>query len=285
MGTRSAAGVSPLRAWIRRGAVRGRMVIVVASVLAAATVIWMAWVALPSSTASSDTIPTATSFDGIPQVGAVFSDGADSGHDCTGSVLSAPGRDLVLTAAHCVSGSGAGAQFAPGYHDGVAPYGMWDVEAAYVDPRWVSSQDPQHDYAFLIVATQQRNGQTVHLSDVVPGNRLGLAPAPGRPVQVIAYPADVERPITCTTTTYVFSGYPAFDCRGFGDGTSGAPSLDLSAGSAVAVRGLIGGLNQGGCVDYTSYSPRFDQDTVAVYQRAVHGDTPDTLPVAGDDGC
>ena len=51
------------------------------------------------------------------------------------------------------------------------------------------------------------------------------------------------------------------------------------------VGGIIGGLQQGGCLDRTSYSPSFDQDTLAVYDRAVRAGPSDTLPVPAAAGC
>jgi V8-like Glu-specific endopeptidase len=238
-----------------------------------------------AAASASNTIPTATRFNGAPAVGAVFLGGTDSPHGCTGSVIRSPGRNLVLTSAHCLTGSGRGAQFVPGYHDGLAPYGRWDIVAAYVDPRWLSVQDPRHDYAFVVVAPQQSNGRSVQLGDVVAGNPLGLAPPPGLQVQVIAYPEGIDdNPITCTVPSYEFDGYPAFDCHGFVGGTSGAPWLSRT-GQDLAVRGIIGGLHQGGCFEYTSYSSRFDQDTFAVYQRAAVGQPTDTLPEPHGDGC
>ncbi|HET9656610.1 MAG TPA: trypsin-like peptidase domain-containing protein [Kineosporiaceae bacterium] len=241
--------------------------------------------AWPSSAAAADQIPTATSFPGVPAVGAVFPDGVASPHTCTGSVIRGAGPDVVLTAAHCLSGTGQGVVFAPGYHDGAAPYGLWTVSAVYADPRWVSAQDPQHDYAFLVLEPRRRAGHTTHLHDLVAGYLLGTAPDPGREVSVIAYAQGLnDRPIICTTATYRFSGYPAFDCHGFVLGTSGAPWLTWTSGS-FTVRGTIGGLHQGGCYEYTSYSSAFDRDTLATYQRAQRGTAPDDLPVPGGDGC
>jgi len=234
----------------------------------------------------SDPIPTAQRADAIPAIGAVFPGGVGSAPNCTASVIRSSAGDVVLTSAHCLSGRGQGVQIAPGYHDGLTPYGVWDVTAVYADPRWVSTQDPQHDYVFLTVAAQQRQGRTVRLGDVVVGNTLGLAPRTGDHVQVVAYPFDADDyPVTCTTATYAFAGFPAFDCGGYVPGSSGAPWLIRTQGHSPVVGGIIGGLHQGGCLDHTSYSPRFDQDTLAVYDRAVRAGLSDTLPAPAADDC
>ncbi|GIH15888.1 trypsin-like serine peptidase [Rugosimonospora africana] len=244
-----------------------------------------ALIGAPAAASAAAPIPTARSFTGVPGVGALFLNGISQPHSCTADVVSSPSRDLVLTAAHCLSGDGKGAQFAPGYHDGQTPYGVWQVSAAYVDPHWLSTQDPQHDYAFLRIAPQRRGGRLVRLGDVVPGYQLGLAPRPGDRVRVVSYPYGIDdKPITCTVPTYTSTGYPAFDCHGYVGGTSGSGWLARRGRSQVVV-GLIGGLHQGGCVEYTSYSPRFDRDTLALYLRAARGAAPDVLPEPGSDGC
>jgi hypothetical protein len=162
---------------------------------------------------------------------------------------------------------------------------VWTVSAVYADPRWVSTQDPQRDYAFLVLAPHQRAGHQVRLHDLIAGYRLGSAPQPRQQVTVIAYPEGIDdEPIRCTTATYRFTGFPAFDCHGFVLGTSGAPWL-TGTGDARTISGTIGGLHQGGCYEYTSYSPTFDHAVLATYQRAQRGATPDDLPVPGGDGC
>ena len=238
-----------------------------------------------AASAISRATPKARSFGGTPAVGVVLPRGMGSRHTCVGSVIRDQGADVVLTAAHCLSGTTKGVQFAPGYHDGVAPYGVWTVSAAYVDPRWISVQDPRADYAFLVMAPLQRQGRMVHLHDVIRGNVLGTAPPKGRGVTVIAYAAGLnDKPITCSTKTYLSGRYPAFDCHGFVGGTSGGPWLAKN-GTDLVVQGIIGGLHQGGCFEYTSYSPPFDRTTVAVFRRAQRGAAPDALPRRPDDGC
>jgi V8-like Glu-specific endopeptidase len=238
-----------------------------------------------SLAAAADPIPTAVTFPGVPGVGAVFTDGTTSPHTCTGALIRGDGPDIVLTAAHCLTGNGHGVVFAPGYHDGISPYGLWTVSAVYADPGWVSAQDPQRDYAFLVLAPHQRAGHPVRLHDLITGYRLGSAPGPRQQVTVIAYPEGIgDEPITCTTATYRFNGYPAFDCHGFVLGTSGAPWL-TGSGDASTVRATIGGLHQGGCYEYTSYSSTFDRAISATYQRAQRRTPPDDLPTPGGDGC
>jgi V8-like Glu-specific endopeptidase len=231
--------------------------------------------------------PTATSFAGVSTVGPIFRQGVTGRHGCTGSVVASPTRDLVLTAAHCVTGTGAGYQFAPGYDNGSTPFGVWTVTHAYLDPSWIKDQDPQHDYALLQVAYQAKGRRQVGVQDVAGANLLGTAPRTGDRVTDVAYNAGTnDQPIKCSVPTYATDGYPAFNCHGYVGGSSGSPWLSHVRGlPAPVVRGVIGGLHQGGCFEYTSYSSAFRLDVYGLLYRAVRRIHPDTAPVPGSDGC
>ncbi len=217
---------------------------------------------------------------GEPTTGPLYFAGATV-HTCTASVVASPGHDLLITAAHCVWGSGVGMTFVPDSVNGSAPYSRWTVTAAYVDPAWKSRQDPLRDVAFLRVAPQRLNGATRHVQDLTGANTLITTPATIGLVAVPAYPLGVGgSPITCTAKAYRSGSYPAFDCSGYGAGVSGAPWIQ-----GTSVLGVIGGLHQGGCSPNTSYSAPFDTTTLATYRRAVAGGPADVLPVAGSDGC
>jgi hypothetical protein len=247
----------------------------------------------PTTTSSPVTSPTrqsvAVSSNGLPQVGALFAGSSDQGlHFCTASVVHSPHGDVIATAAHCLGGTGVGLLFVPGYHDGMAPYGMWSVTAAYVDPRWSSDHDPMTDYAFLTVAAQTRGGRRVALEQVVGSDQLAVGQPFTTPVTVVAYPGRVGgRAIMCSTITYAHQGYAGFDCGGFVGGTSGSPWLmDYRSGTRRGrLYGVIGGLNQGGCTPDTSYSVHFDADTARLLARAEDGPPGDDVPAAGSDGC
>jgi hypothetical protein len=75
------------------------------------------------------------SFAGTAAVGALFttSDGQLDKHFCSGTVINSPNGDLVITAAHCITGTSGPIDFVPGYDNGRAPYGSWTVTKVYVD--------------------------------------------------------------------------------------------------------------------------------------------------------
>jgi Trypsin len=199
-------------------------------------------------------------------------------HYCSASVIHSPGRDLVITAAHCVYGTGLGIEFAPGYSDGTAPFGVWSVRRAYVDAAWQHDRDPQHDVAVLELAG--RSGRNVE--DVTgPAPSLGRAPVAGTRVTVDGYVAGSGgTPITCRAPVSYTGRYPTFRCRGYADGVSGGPWI--AAGRVV---GVTGGLHQGGCTPSVSYSAAFGRQVRALLARAQDGGSGDVVPVPGPDGC
>jgi hypothetical protein len=205
-------------------------------------------------------------------------------HGCTASVVHSPGHNLAITAGHCISGTGLGYEFVPGYRNGDEPYGVWTVQSVYVNSAWAGSHDPQHDYAFLRLAPRRIGGRVVNVEDLTGGNTLGRAPAPGTIVAVTGYVAGTnDAPVACAAATYMTDGYPAFDCSGFADGTSGSPWLTGSAPTTLV--GVIGGLHQGGCTDQTSYSSAFGDDTMRDWQRAASAGRADVVTPPPSDGC
>ncbi|MCX2932187.1 trypsin-like peptidase domain-containing protein [Mycobacterium sp. CVI_P3] len=206
-----------------------------------------------------------------PAVGALFLGGTDA-HTCTASVVRSTTQNLILTAAHCLA-SGVPVTFVPGFEDEAAPGDVWTVDAIYLDPRWLTSQDPKADYAFARVSRPV--GDPV---ETVAGQSLALGAAPGRDlgaVTVVGYPLGVGgSPIGCDGVAGMEpEGYPSLHCGGLVDGTSGAPWIQDST-----VFGVIGGLDGGGCRDDISYSPPFDAATAALLARAEDGGPGDTAP-------
>ncbi|WP_406205938.1 trypsin-like serine peptidase [Streptomyces decoyicus] len=209
-----------------------------------------------------------------PAVGALFSPADDDGepfHHCTASVVHAPAGDLVVTAAHCVHDGGFRTRlvFAPGLHDGFAPYGLWVPIRIQVDPRWISDRDPDHDVAFLRVRRAGRAGGRIE--DVTGAERIRFDAPAGRPAQLTGYPEDQDTPVSCRHTADAQSPTQLrFACPGFPNGTSGGPmltDLDPATGTGSLI-GVIGGL-EGGGDDLVSYSSRFGKDIAALYRRAI----------------
>lgn len=230
-------------------------------------------------------VPTSSTTKGVPEVGVLFPNAASTQHGCTASVVDSPRGDVLLTAAHCVTGSGAGMVFAPGYRNGISPYGRWTVTAAHLEPGWMKSQAPQADVAFLTVAPLTIHGRRTAIEQVTGGYRLGGNPRSGEAITVLGYPGGSNNDaITCQTTVYFTGAFPTFDCGGYVGGTSGGPWLVQTARGPRVV-GVIGGLNQGGCVDSTSYSSPLTQAARTVYTQASDDADREIAPTPGSDGC
>jgi Trypsin-like peptidase domain len=231
---------------------------------------------------ASTVSPSAASFDGLPQVGALFQGAWRSEpHFCTASVVDSPSGDVIVTAAHCLSGDARDLEFVPMYHDGQAPYGAWDVTGAYVSQRWLRDQDPQADFAFLTVRPQDSSGTQRTLQSVVGGDPLVMESQPPTWTVVVGYPAGTGGgPVICLNQASVRRGYPSFRCGGFVSGTSGGPWLaDYNAQKGRGdLYGVTGGRHQGGCVTWVSYSSKFNADTMAVYEKAATGGPPEVIP-------
>ncbi|MEU9043453.1 MULTISPECIES: serine protease [unclassified Kitasatospora] len=195
-------------------------------------------------------------------VGALFSGSVAAGnHFCTASVLHSATGNLLLTAAHCLTGTD-GVTFAPGYRDGSAPYGTWRVTAIHTTSGWSQKGDVDEDFAIL--ETAPSNGRKVE--DVVGGNRLGADEPFDAPVRLYGYPADSETPDLCTNSTGRQSTYErVIRCPAYPAGTSGGPWINTATGDVV---GAIGGYQQGGDSDDVSYSAYFDHTIAALYIQA-----------------
>lgn len=230
-------------------------------------------------------------FGGVPVVGRMFAVKDGGAYFCTASVVASPGRNLVLSAAHCLLGSDTRqVAFVPLYtRANPQPYGIFPVlrdagghSKIWIDPRY-RSQGPDRaatlDVAFAQVGPDSHG---FPVQDVVGGNRLvtgaGYAHAQ---VTLIGYPASAARPRLCVNRTTKFTSTDAripgsflrIDCTGYPGGTSGGPFLnryDTRTGTGDVV-GVIGGWKTGGDTADTSYSSYFGADIRKLYEKAVAG--------------
>ncbi len=206
------------------------------------------------------------------RVGALFSHSAGGDHFCTASVVSSRGRNMLITAAHCVHG-GKGKSyrrdivFVPGYRDGVAPHGIWTPLTMLVARGWARSSDPALDVAFI--ALRPLHG--AHIENVLGANRLAINQGFHRLVRVTGYPADGAQAITCINGISRQSRYQMrFACKGYAPGTSGGPWVTRfdPVTRTGRVIGVIGGYERGGDTPDVSYSPYFDDNVERLYDAA-----------------
>jgi V8-like Glu-specific endopeptidase len=213
-------------------------------------------------------------FAGEAAVGALFhsSSGRLGKHFCTASVVDSPAGDLVITAAHCVSGVSGTIDFVPGYDNGSTPYRVWTVTKVYVDHAWRSSASQDDDFAFLRVSNPRAS---TPIEDDTGAEKLVTGtPAVHQMVQVIGYPNGTNQPITCQNwLREPMEDQLEFDCGGYPDGTSGGPFLSRvnpSTGQGLLI-GVIGGYQLGGNTPQVSYSSVLGANAAALYKTAVAG--------------
>lgn len=231
--------------------------------------------------------PATAETPGNPTVGALFiGDGVTPtalGHWCTGTVINTPKRDIVLTAAHCVSYHGVHTNvdmFIPGYsvhNSNKEPYGKWPVKSVHVDPKWgIVKQNPDHDVALLVI---DKNGGR-NVQDVVGAQDYRLNAPIGGTINTIGYPHADDFPLLCTNTasTQTDSGHAdsyKVDCgKQFGDGVSGSALLaDFDSGTGHGtVVAEVGGYHEGGNSDETYiYGHRLDNDFAAFLSNTLAG--------------
>ncbi|MDC7337962.1 trypsin-like serine peptidase [Streptomyces lydicus] len=206
------------------------------------------------------------------RVGAVFEKDDSGDHFCTASVVQSPGRNMLITAAHCAYDAEAGSTvndlvFAPDYRDGDEPTGLWKVKKVIIDDRWAKSQDEDLDVAFLIL--DKKDGKQIQ--DVLGGNTLGIDRGFDNEVKITGYPTSRDTPISCQNRTTKYSDTQMrIQCTDFEGGTSGSPWLaDYDPKSHTGtVIGVLGGHEGGGDQDDVSYAAYFDDDVAVLYRRA-----------------
>ncbi len=207
------------------------------------------------------------------RVGALFYHDVEGGHYCTASVVASPGRDLLITAAHCInSGKGGGYRqdivFIPDYRDGQAPFGIWTPARLVVAPQWTSSSDPNLDVGFIVL--KPHDGKNIQ--QVLGASHLRVDSGYRYLVRVTGYPASGSVPVTCVNpTTQQSASQLRFDCGGYTGGTSGSPwvtHIDPRARTGTIV-GVIGGYQQGGNTPAISYSAYLGDAVAQLYRQAV----------------
>src|SRR5215472_1682628 len=150
------------------------------------------------------------------RVGALFEHDASGNHFCTASVVASPGRDLLITAAHCINGGKNGGYrqdivFIPDYRDGQQPYGVWVPAHLLVAPQWENSSDPDYDVGFIVLKPEDGK----NIEEVLGANQLGIDPGYENLVRVTGYPASGDAPVTCANRTSEQSeSQLRFECDG-----------------------------------------------------------------------
>jgi V8-like Glu-specific endopeptidase len=213
------------------------------------------------------------------RVGALFVRAPGGNHFCTASVVASPGKDLLITAAHCINGGkGRGGYrsdivFIPDYRDGQEPFGIWTPAKLLVAPQWADSSDPDYDVGFVVLNPHDHQ----NIEEVLGANRLGTDLGYQYLVHVTGYPASSSAPISCVNWTSRFSSTQLrFQCTGYTGGTSGSPWVTrFSPRSRTGtIVGVLGGYQEGGTTPSISYSARLGPAIQQLYRQAKAASVP-----------
>jgi hypothetical protein len=207
-----------------------------------------------------------------PRVGALFVREPGGDRFCTASVVSSPGKDLLVTAANCISGGKNGGYrkdivFVPRYSGGRAPDGVWAVRKLLVAPGWARASDVALDVGFVVLAPL--DGKRVE--DVLHGNKLAVNSGYLHLVRVTGYPTSLHAPATCFTWTARSAGQQQLACPGFLGGTPGSPWIshfDPHSRTGTIV-GVTGGYQEVGKIATVSYSPYLGTALGQLYREAI----------------
>ncbi len=193
--------------------------------------------------------------------GALFEGDVTGRHFCTATVVHSPGRNLIVTAGHCLLAgrvAEGGASFAPAYADGRAPYGTWKIAEVFEDPRWANGTNDDYDLAFARLAPDA-SGRNIE--DVTGAAVLDTTGRTDEQVTVTGYPSDRKVPRTCLSRAVRLSATEQrFDCADFPGGTSGS--------AWIAGDGKIIGVLTGGDTDDVSTSTILTDYAAQLYARA-----------------
>ncbi|MFE2379164.1 trypsin-like serine peptidase [Streptomyces sp. NPDC059398] len=209
------------------------------------------------------------------RVGVLFEKDDTGDHFCTASVVASPGRNMLITAAHCAFDGGGSPKgdlvFAPAYREGEKPAGLWHVRKVVADDRWAKNGNPDVDVAFLLL--DSNDGKRIQ--DVLGANTLGIGRGFHNKVKVTGYPNAKDTPISCRNRTTRFSATQMrIHCTNFAGGTSGSPWVTSGSPNAPTgtVIGVLGGYQRGGDDDDVSYASYFNSGIATLYQQAKAAD-------------
>ncbi|WP_241740869.1 trypsin-like serine protease [Streptomyces sp. L2] len=232
---------------------------------------------------------TAEHFLGIKSVGVLFSyqqeptTGQLRAHSCSASVVDSPGRNLILTAAHC--GGGHHSVFVPNYDNSktlaAQHYGFFRVDKWFTDPRYdrpnTKDRTSDLDFSFAALADSAKGAK---VQNAVGGaNRLVRTPSFNNDVTMVGYPKkahdSADRAVRCPTQTWALPHLYQIQavCHGMYGGTSGGPwfsKVDWAKGTGDII-GNVGGYNGGGNdanVDWLTYSPVHGDQFFRLYDDA-----------------
>lgn len=128
-----------------------------------------------------------------------FQDHDGNGYVCSGSLVNSAGKDLVITAGHCVFGAGGGTipgetwhqnwAFAPDYNNGVAPYGWWSAKQLFTPTAYMTSPNQTDEQDDIGAAILNTNSAGQHAVDLLGGEGISWNQNNSQSILDLGYPA------------------------------------------------------------------------------------------------
>jgi V8-like Glu-specific endopeptidase len=208
---------------------------------------------------------------------------SDDGYDyvCSGTVVSSPEGNTVVTAGHCAYEPETGSfvhnwMFVPAYRNGNDPYGTWVAGELFTTQAWKTSGDFRYDVAFA--ALESNSGDSIQ--DLVGSRGIVFNQDPYQQVDAIGYPAGSpfsgEKMIDCDTQVSYRNGKGAMaplgiDCDMTGGSSGGGWVIQDQYVNSVVSFGIVGRPD-------VLYGPYFGTVAEALYEDATGSTPPDPEP-------
>jgi len=194
---------------------------------------------------------------------------------CSGSVVTSPSKDLVVTAGHCVYDNKKGTwhtnwAFVPAYNNGNRPFGTWPARYQLILPGWKKWPGWNDDVGMVLVGKVNNR----HIQDYVGGQGMSWDYPRGEKIwsfgypvnlgngQVMQYCSGVAKAGPRTADNIPFNGQ-AINCDMTG-GCSGGPWLrnynsKTATGNVASVNSFTIGTNK------VMHGPYFDAAKVGYW--------------------
>lgn len=128
-----------------------------------------------------------------PAIGRIFFRSGRYVASCSGSVISTPSRQVVLTAAHCLKSERTWSRkmvFIPAYRNGVAPYGRYFARDLWIPTRFAKDSSLRMANFDLGAMVMQLDGKGRPVGDVTGALDYQTFPERVGRTHIIGYPGD-----------------------------------------------------------------------------------------------
>jgi V8-like Glu-specific endopeptidase len=195
---------------------------------------------------------------------------------CSGTAVDAPNKSVVITAAHCLEGSGrrSNLAFIPGYRYGQRPFGVFPVRWLDRTKQWRGVfSSANFDVGAMVVGRNQR-GET--LGEAVGGAKIAFNLKPKQTFDVHGYPAeepfDGETQRLCKGVPFIGHDPTSFEFPG---PLNLANDCDVTGGASGGGWMIRGGTTLNGVTSYgyfdtqtPVFGPYFGKEAARLYSRA-----------------